>query len=340
MTRAIPSFALSQFYDDKLDFARALGDAFCEYGFVALTHHGVAEEVIAANYQTTKAFFALSDPLKRRYYNPANGGQAGYTPFGIEGAKDSQIGDLKEFWHTARELPPGHHLSSHMAETPEVAEISDFNANSRALFHALDAAGQVVLAALAIYLGEAEDFFARRSDMGDSKLRMIHYPPIADLNTPALRSGAHEDINLITLLVGSGEPGLEVRARDGAWIPIATTSGTIICNIGDMLQRFSNAVLPSTTHRVINPLGEGRLLPRYSSPYFLHLNADVVITPLPKCVTIENPVRYAPIAAHDYLLVRLFEIGLIPRLPPHLTQELSAAPTPAQLSGDANATRA
>ena len=170
---------------------------------------------------------------------------------------------------------------------------------------------QSVLAALALYLGEAEDFFAKRTDMGDSKLRLLHYPPIDDLDTPALRSGAHEDINLITLLVGSGEPGLEVLARDGSWIAVDTIPGTIICNIGDMLQRYTNDVLPSTTHRVVNPVGEGRLVPRYSSPYFLHLNADVVIEALPSCVTRDRPTRYPPITAHDYLMERLREIGLI-----------------------------
>lgn len=311
MPASIPSFALSAFYTNKQSFARALGAAFREFGFVALTDHGVPDDVIAANYATTKAFFALPEDVKRRYYDPAAGGQTGYTPFGIEGAKDRQIGDLKEFWHTGPDLPVGHPLAALMLETPEVGEVPGFNANARALFAALDAAGQTVLAALALYLGEAEDFFAKRTDMGDSKLRLLHYPPIDDLDTPALRSGAHEDINLITLLVGSGEPGLEVLARDGSWIAVDTIPGTIICNIGDMLQRYTNDVLPSTTHRVVNPTGAGRLIPRYSSPYFLHLNADVLIEALPSCVTPDRPARYPPITARDYLMERLREIGLV-----------------------------
>jgi len=321
MTGSIPSFALSDYAADKSAFAQALGEAFRVFGFVALTDHGVPDAVIAANYATTKAFFALPDDVKRRYYDPAGGGQGGYTPFGLEGAKDRQIGDLKEFWHTGRDLPHGHPLRALMAETPEVTEVPHFNANARALFAALDAVGQTVLAALALYLGETADFFATRSDIGDSKLRLLHYPPIEDIDTPALRSGAHEDINLITLLVGSGEPGLEVLARDGSWIAVDTIPGTIICNVGDMLQRFTNDVLPSTTHRVINPVGEGRRIERYSSPYFLHLNSDVVIEPLSSCVMAERPARYPPITAHDYLLVRLYEIGLIADLPARLAHE-------------------
>lgn len=317
MRQSIPSFSLHDYHADKPAFARALGAAFREFGFVALTDHGVPDDVIAANYATTKAFFALPEDVKRRYYDPAVGGQTGYTPFGIEGAKDRAIGDLKEFWHTGPDLPAGHPLAALMLETPEVAEVPGFNANARALFAALDAAGQTVLAALALDLGEAEDYFAHRTDMGDSKLRLLHYPPIDDLDTPALRSGAHEDINLITLLVGSGEAGLEVKARDGSWIAVDTIPGTIICNIGDMLQRYTNDVLPSTTHRVVNPTGAGRLVPRYSSPYFLHLNADVVIEALPSCVTPDRPARYPPITARDYLMERLREIGLVTDQPDH-----------------------
>ncbi len=337
MTRAFPSsipyFALSDFVISKHDFAQALGNAFRDFGFVALTNHGVSDAVINDNYTTSKAFFALPDAAKRCYHDPAGGGQSGYTPFGHEGAKDRQIGDLKEFWHTGRDVPPHlpaqHPARALIAKTPEVAEISGFNANSRALFHALDSAGQIVLAALALYLDLPENFFVSRTALGDSKLRLLHYPPIADLNTPALRAGAHEDINLITLLVGAGEPGLEVLAHSAEngvarWIPIDTTPGTIICNIGDMLQRFTNDVLPSTTHRVVNPTGAGRLRSRYSAPYFLHLNSDVVIEALPSCIRGARPARYPPIVAHDYLCVRLHQIGLLKALPERLKAMLSA----------------
>ncbi len=328
MTSVIPRFALSEFAADKIGFARALGEAFRAFGFVALVDHGVPDAVIEANYHTTRAFFALPDEVKRRYFDPAGGGQGGYTPFGREGAKDRQIGDLKEFWHTGRTLPSGHPLGEMIAKTPEVLEAPGFNANARALYAALDAAGQTVLAALALFLGVDEGFFAARSALGDSKLRLLHYPPIADLETPALRSGAHEDINLITLLVGSGEPGLEILARDGGWIAVDTIPGTIICNIGDMLQRFTNDALPSTTHRVVNPVGEGRHIARYSAPYFLHLNSDVVIEALPSCVSPINPARYSPITAYDYLMLRLYEIGLIEKAPAHLANEVVAKQAP------------
>ncbi|MGE3770643.1 MAG: isopenicillin N synthase family dioxygenase [Bdellovibrionales bacterium] len=311
MTRKIPTFDLSEFYKDKEGFAQRLGTAYQEFGFVGLTNHGVPDDIIKANYDACKAFFAQPEDIKKRYYNPEGMGQRGYTPFGVEGAKDRALGDLKEFWHTGRDLPADSPYRAIMADNYNVAEVANFDKATRALFASLEGAGDIVLRALAIYLKQPEDFFAAKTNCGNSILRTIHYPPIDDLETPALRAGAHEDINLITLLVGSGEPGLEVQARDGEWIPIDTIPGTIVCNIGDMLQRFTNNVLPSTTHRVVNPTGEGRRIARYSSPFFLHLNPDVVISTLPSCITADRPNAYPePIRANDYLLERLREIGL------------------------------
>ncbi|HET7796917.1 MAG TPA: 2OG-Fe(II) oxygenase family protein, partial [Nevskia sp.] len=115
----------------------------------------------------------------------------------------------------------------------------------------------------------------------------------------------------ITLLVGASEGGLEVLSRRGEWLPITTDGDTIVVNIGDMLQRLTNHVYPSTTHRVVNPKGEAARRARFSVPYFLHLNPDVLIDVLPSCITPDNPKRYpVPITANDYLWERLREIKL------------------------------
>ena len=127
-----------------------------------------------------------------------------------------------------------------------------------------------------------------------------------------MRAGAHEDINFITLLVGASAEGLELLTREGEWVPITTAGDTIVVNIGDMLQRLTNHVYPSTTHRVVNPPGENARKPRYSVPFFLHPNPDVVLEPLPSCISADNPHRYPrPILSHEYLLERLREIKLI-----------------------------
>ena len=168
-----------------------------------------------------------------------------------------------------------------------------------------------MLSALALHIGLPQDFFVEPTRFGNSILRPIHYPPITSPDIPNVRAGAHEDINLITLLVGASAAGLEVLSRKGEWVPFTADGDTIVVNIGDMLQRLSNHVYPSTTHRVVNPPGEAARQPRYSTPYFLHANPDYLIKTLPQCVSADNPDRYPePITANDYLMERLREIKL------------------------------
>ena len=126
------------------------------------------------------------------------------------------------------------------------------------------------------------------------------------------RAGAHEDINVITLLLGAEEAGLEVKTKTGEWIAVQPPKGALVVNIGDMLQRLTNNVLPSTTHRVVNPSKERMKFARYSTPFFLHFNPDFLIETLPGCISADHPNRYPePMTAHAYLEERLREIGLM-----------------------------
>jgi len=180
-----------------------------------------------------------------------------------------------------------------------------------ALYAALDALGNRVLAAIALHLGLPVDYFDDKVDHGNSILRPLHYPPLPDGPVQGLRSAPHEDINLITLLVGSGEPGLQTLTRDDRWLDVGTERGKVICNVGDMLQRLTNHVLPSTTHRVVNPPSPWAARSRYAVPFFLHPNSEFLIESLPDCVSADNPDRYPePITADAYLQQRLREIGL------------------------------
>ena len=243
---------------------------------------------------------------------PGSGGARGYTPFGIETAKDSKYPDLKEFWHIGRELPPGSKYATVMAANLWPDEVPDFREYGYGLYEALDALGTRVLRALAVHIDLPENWFEDKTNFGNSILRPIHYPPITADDVPNVRAGAHEDINFITLLVGASAAGLEVLTREGDWLPITTEGDAIVVNIGDMLQRLTNHVYPSTTHRVTNPQDGNARKPRYSVPFFLHPNPDVVLDVLPSCISIDNPKRYAtPITAHEYLLERLREIKLI-----------------------------
>ncbi len=315
----IPTLDFRRLHSDRANFVRELGAGYAEFGFVGITHHGVDAALIASAYNVFETFFALPNDVKSRYHLKDMGGARGYTGFGIETAKDSKFPDLKEFWHVGRNLPgtdaagSGHRFSDVMPANLWPAEIANFAAVSYGLFEALDQLGRQMLSAIALYLELPETFFDDKVDLGNSILRPIHYPPIADGNSSSVRAGQHEDINFITLLIGSSAEGLQLLRRDGSWLPVtASAADTIVVNIGDMLQRLTNHVLPSTTHRVVNPVGEKRRQPRYSIPFFLHPNPDYLIETLPSCISAARPNRYpTPITAHDYLMQRLREINLI-----------------------------
>ena len=295
---------------DETAFAQALGGSFARYGFAVVQDHGLPQDRIDRAIDDAKAFFALPEKVKRRYVVGV-GGQRGYVPFGIETAKGASQVDLKEFWHTGRDLPPGHCFAELMPPNAWPAEVPRFHESISWLFGALDELGKRVLASIALYLELPKHFFDPTVDEGNSILRLLHYPPIGP-DAPGVRAGAHEDINVITLLLGAEEAGLEVLDRDGQWLPINAPPGAVVCNIGDMLQRLTNHVLPSTTHRVVNPPPERRGVARYSTPFFLHFNPDYLIETLPSCVSAENPDRYPqPITADDFLKQRLREIKLL-----------------------------
>ena len=295
---------------DFAGFARALGDSFTHYGFAVIADHPLAQDRIEGALGATKAFFALPEAAKRAYV-AGQGGQRGYTPFGVETAKGETHHDLKEFWHMGRDLPPGHPYRAVMPPNVWPAEVPAFQNEVTWLYGALDAMGLKVLEALAVYLGLDRQFFTPTVDQGNSVLRLLHYPPTTG-EGPHIRAAAQEDINVITLLLGAEEAGLEVLRRDGSWLAINPPAGSLVCNIGDMLQRLTNHRLPSTTHRVVNPTPERRGVARYSTPFFLHFNPDYEIRTLPGCVDATQPDRYPePITADGYLQQRLREIKLL-----------------------------
>jgi isopenicillin N synthase-like dioxygenase len=307
----IEPVSLNLYEPDFDTFSRTLGDSFARYGFAVVADHDLPAPLVDGAIARTKAFFALPDDVKRRYFIEGGGGQRGYTPFGIEAAKGAAHRDLKEFWHVGRELPRGHPYRGIMADNIWPDEIAGFEDYVGGLYAGLDELGLRILRAIAHYLKIGDRFFDDPVKLGNSILRLLHYPPVA-ADAPGVRAGAHEDINVITLLLGAEEAGLEVLDRDGRWLPINAPEGAVVCNIGDMLQRLTNHVLPSTTHRVVNPPPERRGVSRYSTPFFLHFEPDYLIETLPSCVSAGTPNRYPePITAHAFLMERLREIKLV-----------------------------
>lgn len=291
--------------------SRDLGESFRQFGFAMVRDHGIDPALIARGWELTRAFFDLPEAEKRSYHDEGIAGARGYTPFGTEIAKGANAHDLKEFWHVGRDLPAGHPLSDSMPPNIWPERPAGFRETFETLYAEFDRTGGAILSHIGVYLGLAPDWFEPATEDGNSVLRLLHYPPVHAAGTGAIRAGAHEDINLITLLLGAEEAGLELLGKDGRWLAVMPPEGAMVINIGDMLQRLTNHVLPSTTHRVRNPEGARAAHSRFSMPFFLHLRSDFRFETLPQCITPDNPDRYpASITADEYLQERLREIGL------------------------------
>ena len=293
------------------DIADAIGKSFETYGFGVITDHGIPHDLIERAYAMSREFFALPTEVKQKYFIEGGGGARGYTPFGKERAKGAAVHDLKEFWHIGQMLPPGDPLEPYMPPNIWPNEVEGFRETYEELYRAFEKAGKRVLSGIAIHLGLDRDWFDPTVEQGNSVMRLLHYPPVEDPVPGAIRAEAHGDINTITLLLGAEEAGLQLLRRDGTWIDIAPPPGALVINIGDMLERLTNGQLPSTLHRVINPVGEAAKRARYSMPFFLHFRPDFMIEPFENCEDPRNPGhRMEPISAHDFLQLRLKEINL------------------------------
>ncbi len=308
MSDVIPTLSLRE--ADSPAFVRDLGAAYEQHGFVILTDHGMPQALIDRFLGLYKTFFAWPEDAKRRYHVPGGGGARGYTPFGIETAKGATHHDLKEFWHVGRELPEGHAYRKYMADNVWINELTGFRDTSIEMFETFDSTGRRILRAIAAILNLPADFFEDKVQLGNSVLRVIHYPPMPPQPTDSVRAGAHEDINVITLLLGAEEPGLQVLSKRGEWLEVNPSPGSMVVNVGDMLQRLTNGTLRSTSHRVINPKSDRARHARYSMPFFLHFNPDFPIAALPSCVGPGKPEPLPPILAEEYLQERLREIKL------------------------------
>lgn len=311
MTKYFEPVSFKIFNEDRKAFGDALCRSFRETGFAVVSDHSVDDAIIENNLAATKAYFALPENTKLKYDGREGGGQRGYTAFGTENAKGNPTADQKEFWHTGRELPDDSPYRATMEDTPSVSEVPEFDTATRALYNALDDMGQDILRGVALHLNLPENWFEQKVNFGNSILRLLHYPP--QLDPPpegSVRAAAHGDINVITLLLGAEEAGLQALHRSGKWLDVNPPKGALVINCGDMLSRLTAGVLPSTIHRVLNPKPERAKFPRYSTPFFLHFNQDVVIDPLPQCVA-EGGEPEPAITAQDFLMQRLEEIGLI-----------------------------
>lgn len=311
----IPSVDLADFLSGdasrKAHFVEQLGKAYTGIGFVALKNHLLSEKLVEDVYKEVQSFFNLDEATKKSYEVPGLAGQRGYVSFGKEHAKDSNAGDLKEFWHFGQEVADNDPIKKEYPDNVIVSELPRFNEVGMEAYQRLEDTGREVLRAIALFLGLDENYFDKNIKHGNSILRPIHYPPITSEPKSAVRAGQHEDINLITLLIGASADGLEVLNKQNEWVAVTALPDHIVVNVGDMLQRLTNNKLKSTTHRVVNPPREKWGTSRFSIPFFLHPRSEMRLDCLPSCVEEGKNPDFEPISAGEYLEERLIEIGLL-----------------------------
>ncbi|WP_298555725.1 2-oxoglutarate and iron-dependent oxygenase domain-containing protein [uncultured Algibacter sp.] len=310
----IPSVNLKDFLSNdsvrKQNFVEAIGRAYEDIGFVALKGHFLDDALVDNLYEEVKNFFSLPTETKQKYEIPGIGGQRGYVSFGKESAKGKKEGDLKEFWHFGQYVENNDKLKAEYPDNVVVNELAEFNRIGKEAYRMLEKTAKHVLRALALHLGLEETYFDNYIHNGNSILRPIHYPPIAQEPDEAVRAAAHGDINLITLLMGAQGRGLQVQNHKGEWLDAIAEADELMINVGDMLSRHTNNKLKSTIHRVINPPKELWGTSRYSIPFFMHPISEMKLDVLEGCIDENNPKQFEDITAGQFLEERLIELGL------------------------------
>jgi isopenicillin N synthase-like dioxygenase len=285
-------------------------------GFLLLTGHRVPQDVMQRLLDTWSGFFDLPDEEKSRWIVADPAANRGYTALGREALAYSRgevtPPDLFEAFTVGREDTVGPYYDAYrdyfaLNTWPEQP------AGLRDAWLAYEAAvsrtANVVLRAMALGLGLSESWLTDRVPRAVVTTRALHYERRAGAPDPEpgqQRLGAHTDYGIITLLLADDVPGLQVH-RDGAWHDVVVPPGALLCNIGDLLAQWTNDRWRSTLHRVVPPSGTstGDPLRRRSVARFLDCEPDMVIECIPSCCSPENPPRYPPVVAGEWLMAKV-----------------------------------
>ena len=249
--------------NDVLDF---LTSSLENNGFFVINDHPINLDLIKRTFDIAEEMFNLPYEIKQKYHVPGTNGARGYTPYGIETALNEKVADQKEFWHQ------GSTTNSALMSNIYIEEVNDFS-DLDVLYKEFESMGVEILKAFTNFKLDYNSDISDAAQNGNSILRLIHYPPTDGTN--AHRARAHNDVNLITLLIGGNEAGLEAQDKKGNWVECNCDENEIICNIGDMLEIISNEKLNSTPHRVVSKGNEEKS--RYSIPFFLHPRPEVML---------------------------------------------------------------
>jgi isopenicillin N synthase-like dioxygenase len=277
---------------DTPALARRINEALCSAGFFAISGHGVSADVTRAAFAASQNFFALGDADKRRWHINHSPHQRGFDPIGWQALDPTQAPDLKESFYMGVEV-----LGTN--QWPDEALAPGFRVACEAYSEAMHHVARRLMALFEMALALPAGHFNASMKLPTCTTRLLHYPPQPERAEPGqIGCGAHTDWGALTLLAQDDAGGLQVQRQDGSWMDVPPQPGTLLVNIGDMLQRWTNDRWRSAPHRVINK-SSGH--DRWSIAYFFDLDGDAVITPLPSCVSATQPARHAPLSAGEHL---------------------------------------
>ena len=306
----IPIIDFTPFLEDdpagKQSVAQAIYQACHQVGFMYLINHGVPQLKIDQAFEQSRQFFSLPLEQKQNIAWSAADSNRGYIGIERERLDEAQPGDLKEAFNVGRELTTDGQRAVTLAVNQWPGGQQEFKTTISDFFEICATAANRVFRAFAMALKMPEPFIADKHQSCGYTLRLLHYPPLAIVPKPGqIRAGAHSDYGTLTLLFQDDVGGLEVQLADQTWMPAPSIPKAILINTGDLTQRWSNDVFRSTKHRVALPVGDKVRCDRYSIAFFCQPDPDAKIVCFPTCQSEENPPRYAPIKAGEYLLSRL-----------------------------------
>lgn len=302
-TPFIPVIDLSN--PDEGQLAKELVDAFRTIGFATLVHHSVPEAVLRSAFDSSASFFQLTSQVKCKYKYQGHKSNRGYIPMGSEKYESSNSAEWKETFDIGKEGESG-------VETPWPTELDNFKHPMTHYFSEMNGVYLRLLRLVAIGLElPDENFLVDRCSEQHCNLRLLHYP---SMNIPdcqhkvVIRGARHTDFGTLTLLVQDQVGGLRAQHKDGHWIDVPPTPNSIVVNVGDMLQIWTNNHLVATPHQVVNNgvvsnETDTQVPERYSIAFFCNANKDVTLNPL-DLLPNESPL-HEPINSHDYITKRL-----------------------------------